>query len=99
MHSALTWSDPNGRASIRRTRFKPVQRYRFALRTADFLICRVCGAYAGAVLSDGGSLWSTLNLRLSALSPQRSPASYGDEDPTARLARRKRAWTPSVLVA
>lgn len=77
-----------------------MQKYRFALKTADFYICRVCGAYLGAILSDDKGTWSTVNLRLSALTltVDEEPASYGSEDTVDRVTRRKRVWTPTRIV-
>ena len=74
-----------------------LQKYRFALRTADFYICRVCGAYLGAVLSDQEGTWSTVNLRLSGLTVDEETAHYGAEDTIDRVTRRKRIWTPTKI--
>ena len=48
-HAALSLSDPRG--SLRFVHADPsrLQRYQFALRTADFLLCRECGVYIAAV--------------------------------------------------
>jgi hypothetical protein len=98
MHMAQNWSDPDGSVTIRVVNDKNLQKYRFALRTADFYICRVCGAYLGAVLADGDHAWSTINLRLSSLSVDEEVASYGAEAEVDRIARRKRVWTPTLGV-
>lgn len=96
IHAAKNWSDPDGEAWLRVADRAHLHRYRFALRTADFYVCRVCGAYAGAVLSDEDGSWSTLNLRLTDMAdvPEAS-ASYGAEGTVARVSRRKRLWTPT----
>ena len=75
-----------------------LHKYRFALRTADFYICRTCGTYLGAVLSDADGIWSTVNLRLSAVNFAAEPVSYGGEDEAVRIARRKRVWTPTRII-
>jgi hypothetical protein len=98
MHAARNWSDPEGKAVIRIRDVHHLQRYRFGLRTADFLLCTVCGAYLGAVLSAGDQSWSTVNLRLSALDVGETGASYGSEDTGARIARRQHAWTPTAVI-
>jgi hypothetical protein len=99
VHVARNWSDPGGQATIEITDSRRLQRYRFALKTADFLICQTCGVYLGAILSDSDGIWSTVNLRLSDLHDVgESAASYGDEDVKGRIARRKRVWTPTRLV-
>lgn len=98
IHAAKNWSDPGGSVIIRIAEERNTQKYRFALRTADFYICRVCGAYLAAVLSDDEGTWSTVNLRLSELSVSEEPASYGAEDEIDRIKRRKRVWTPTTIV-
>lgn len=97
LHGARTWSDPQGQAAIRIVEPQYLQKYRFGLRTADFYICRTCGAYLGAVLSDVDGIWSTLNLRLTDLAVEEQGASYGAEDAFSRIARRKRDWTPTII--
>lgn len=97
MHAARNWSDPEGSVTIYVGDQRLLQKYRFALRTADFYVCRVCGAYLGAVLSDDEGTWSTLNLRLTDLVVHSEAADYGNEDTSDRIARRKRLWTPTVL--
>lgn len=98
MHAARNGSDPEGKAVIRMRDVHHPQRYRFGLRTADFLLCTVCGAYLGAVFSAGGPSWSTVNLRLSALDVGENGASYGSEDTGARIARRQHAWTATAVI-
>ena len=49
-HGALATSDPAGTVRFRYIYPDRLRRYRFGLRTADFLICRECGIYAGAVM-------------------------------------------------
>ena len=97
IHGAKNWSDPNGKTEIHVRDPKRLQRYRFALRTADFFICMTCGAYIGAVLFDDKDAWSTVNLRLSSLDVAESSAGYGSEDLDGRIARRKRNWTPTIV--
>jgi hypothetical protein len=98
IHAARNWSDPDGEVIIRIGDVKLTQEYRFGLHTADFLICRACGAYLGAVLSDKGGKWSTINLRLTDLGVGEMTASYGCETASDRIARRKRVWTPTKII-
>ncbi len=99
IHAAINWSDPEGSVTIQISDERHLQKYQFALRTADFYICRACGGYLGAVLSDDEGAWSTVNLRLSDLVVRDEIASYGDEDRMGRVARRKRVWTPTIVAA
>ena len=98
LHGALNWSDPRGKAIIRIKDKQQLQKYRFALGTADFYLCRLCGVYLGAVLSDDDGTWSTLNLRLSGLPFRKQPVNYSNENSADRIVRRKRAWTPTTIV-
>jgi len=98
IHGAQNWSDPDGEAVLRVEKTQRLHRYRFALKTADFYVCTVCGAYAGAVLEDGEQAWSTVNLRLTGLELNEEVASYGSEDTAARVDRRKRVWTPTQVI-
>lgn len=98
IHGALNWSDPLGSVVIRIADERNLNRYRFALRTADFYVCRCCGTYLGAVLVDDEGAWATVNLRLSELAVRAAAASYGGEDTTARIERRKRVWTPARIL-
>ena len=97
-HAARNWSDPDGSVVIRIADEHNLQKYRFGLQTADFYICRICGAYLGAVLSDRDGTWSTVNLRLSALPLEANPVSYENEDAAERIERRKRIWTPTTVL-
>src|SRR4029077_2060580 len=61
-HAARTTSDPAGRVSFRIREEAALARYRFGLRTADFLVCRNCGVYVGAVLTSSRGQFATLNI-------------------------------------
>jgi len=91
IHGAKNWSDPNGKVTIRIRNERFLQKHLFALKTAEFYICRVCGTYIGTVLSDRDGLWSTVNLRLTPLHglPE-SPASYGAKQVDERISWQKR---------
>lgn len=99
IHAARNWSDPEGQVTIRILNREHLQKYCFSSRTAEFYICRMCGAYLGAVLSDPEGTWSTVNLRLSKLTVSEESASYGSENATQRIQRRKRAWTPTTIIS
>jgi hypothetical protein len=97
-HGARNTSDPKGTMRIRVRDGSKLGRYRFALKTADFLICRDCGVYIGALLEDGGQGWFTVNVNAFADKPPLdypvSPRDFDAEDAAERIARRKRTWTP-----
>lgn len=97
-HGTRCTSDPAGRALIRVNCPELLQRYRFALRTADFLTCRRCGVYVAAVMDLDGDCYATVNVNAldSAEDFGRDPsiADYSGEDEFARRSRRKARWTP-----
>ena len=99
-HGAVNISDPDGRAVID-VAPEDLNRYRFALCTADFLICRHCGVYAAAAIGEGDNIRSTLNvagLRMEAfLDVDEAPMEYGAETTQARIARRFVKWTPTTF--
>ena len=52
-HGTKAVADPSGRLTISAPP-NGLNRYRFGLRTADYLICRTCGAYVAAVIAGNG---------------------------------------------
>ena len=100
-HGAVSASDPNGR--IRYIEQKPgaINRYQFGTKSCDFLICRKCGVYLGAVMDgDGTPGYSTTQIkhfedRTLFTKTTRHP-DYDGEPLKSRLARRKKNWTPIV---
>lgn len=95
IHAAKNWSEPKGQAVISIHDEQLLNRYVFALKTAEFFICRQCGAYAGAVLTDSEGSWATLNLRLTGMQeiPEQT-ISFDGENLTDRVKRRKQVWIP-----
>ena len=100
-HGVRTVSDPEGRARIAVHDPAKLSRYRFGLRTADFLVCRECGVYVGAVFTDGdGAAYTVLNINAfeapGAFPQEPAVVDYGREAEAERRARRRAKWTPAV---
>lgn len=95
-HGALSTSDPQGTVRFE-MKADPI-RYRFGLRTADFLVCSRCGNYVAATIEDAGQSWAILNANtldeVASLKQAPTPMNYDGEDEAARMARRKARWTP-----
>lgn len=97
-HDALSTSDTAGRLEFAARDPQHLQRYRFAMKTADFLLCRNCGVYIGAVITTPDGRWGIVNTH--ALDPvpddiaDVQPISYDSEDSSGRIARREERWTP-----
>ncbi len=97
-HGALVTSDPQGEVRFRYAYPDRLRRYRFALRTADFLVCRECGMYIGAVMMTGGGAVAVVNLntlreRPRGLAPAKT-TNYKGESQEERRAGRRAIWTP-----
>lgn len=100
-HAALSTSDPDGHVSFAVAEPARLGRYRFGLKTADFLICQDCGVYVGALMPDGDQAYAILNVN-ACDEPQRflqksAAMDYGAEDEAGRQARRRATWTPAEL--
>lgn len=99
-HQVLTTSDPNGRIVLSITKREALSSYRFGERTADFLICRQCGVYIGAVIETPRGKFGIVNLRafqpIPPGLPEPTPMQYGSESRQERIARRELRWSPVV---
>jgi hypothetical protein len=98
LHAGLTTSDPAGSLVFVVHEPAALNRYEFALKTAEFLICRNCGAYIGATMSSGASRFGIINVRvLHSLADrlrQPEPMVYDNQTAAERQARRELRWTP-----
>lgn len=99
-HDALSTSDPAGQISFTTASPESLNRYRFGLKTADFLLCRECGVYIGALIETAGKFFGIVNVHALRESPANlaatAPISYDGEDLGGRVSRRKQRWTPVV---
>lgn len=100
-HDALSASDAAG--SLEFTASDPdfLSRYRFGLRTADFLLCRKCGVYIGALIDTDQGQFGIINTHALVDAPDRLAATelmrYGTEDVAGRVSRRETRWTPAKM--
>ena len=97
-HGARNTSDPDGAIQIAVRDATRLRRYRFALKTADFLLCADCGTYVGALLPAPGGGWMTVNVNSFRTPPPLDypvvPHDFSAENVAARIARRRARWTP-----
>ncbi len=96
-HGTRTTSDPNGSVTFQIADASKLQRYRFGTRSADFLICRNCGVYVGALLTSARGQFATLNIntiRAPFAIPAVVPISYEGESLEEKQSRREQRWTP-----
>jgi hypothetical protein len=99
-HGALTASDGSGSLTFS-AEPDALQLYRFGSGSADFLICRNCGAYVGVVMEIDGATYGVVNVNtLDDPAPfARAPdaMNYEHETVEARMARRKKFWSPATM--
>jgi len=100
-HATRTVSDPQGRVEIWSSDWSRVERYRFSTGTADFLLCKTCGVYIGAVCETEQGTRAVTNVNSltdrAAFASASSFPNHDEEPVEARIARRTSNWTPAVL--
>jgi hypothetical protein len=79
-----------------------IERYRFGSGTADYLLCRTCGVYIGAVCETELGTRAVTNVNSladRASFPLASSFPDHDNEPVkARMTRRAANWTPAGMV-
>jgi hypothetical protein len=100
-HATRTVSDPEGLFEVSAEDWGLVERYRFGSRTAEYLICKRCGVYVGAVCETAAGLRAVVNTNAlddrAAFTVVPSSPDYEGETTEARLARRAANWTPAIV--
>jgi hypothetical protein len=101
-HGILSIADPAGEAAVIVEDERLLSRYRFGLRTADFLVCARCGVYVAAVCETPAGLKAVVNVRALAervrfTRPAR-PVDYEGETVEQRIARRAERWMPVTVM-
>lgn len=100
-HGVRTVADPAGALKVWAQDWTDVIRYRFETATAEFLICRTCGVYVGAVCETPAGPRAVVNVNslsdraLFAAEPR--AMDYAGESPEMRLARRARTWMKAII--
>jgi hypothetical protein len=97
-HGVVATSDPHGEVAFEFGGASKVLRYRFAQKTAEFLICSECGVFVAALSGSAGAERAVINVRaLEDISLNFSDVTavcFDDEAPAQRIERRARNWTP-----
>jgi hypothetical protein len=101
-HGGVYTSDPGGTILVRITDDEAVERYRFGTATADFFVCRRCGAVPVVTSEVGGTVYGVVNVNcfdnVDAADFDRAVTDFDGEGTDDRLARRTRNWTPRVEI-
>jgi hypothetical protein len=92
-------SDPDGVLALTST--QELTRYRFGHKSADFLICPICGTYVATMMeSERGPIGVANVAGLNIEEFRNLPVtltSLEGESPEERIARRVSRWTPMTL--
>jgi hypothetical protein len=100
-HNTRTASDPDGAVEVWADDWSQVQLYRFGSGTAEFVICRNCGVYVGAIGDSGGGMRAVINTTClddrALFTREPAPIDHGGETTEGRLARRAANWTPATI--
>jgi hypothetical protein len=74
--------------------------YSFGTKTASFHICSTCGVVPLVTCKIDGNTYAVVSVNafegVDRSLPRQVSTSFGAEDETARLSRRKRSWIPTV---
>jgi hypothetical protein len=97
-HGVVGTSDPAGNLSVNIGNPTKVQYYRFAHRSADFLICGECGVFVAAITDTAHGKRAVINARvLDGVSLNWASVvnvHFDGESPLQRDERRSLHWTP-----
>ena len=79
-----------------------VSKYRFGTKTADFVVCSVCGVTPLVLCEIEDTLYAVVNVNTfedaDRISYSSSMTDFDGEDTGSRLERRKRNWIPQVIL-
>jgi hypothetical protein len=100
-HGTRTAADPHGFAEIAAADLSLVEFYRFGSKTADYVLCRRCGVYVGAVCDTAAGTRAVINVNSlddrAAFTAVPETMNYAGETTERRLARRAERWMPAAI--
>jgi len=101
-HDARYTSDPGGRLTLTIGSETQTARYRFATRTAEFVVCRNCGVLVAVLAEISGRTHAVVNLAAAdgfdLDQYEAKAADFSGESESQRRARRGRNWIADVTV-
>ena len=102
-HGGVYTSHPKGRLSVEIADPTRATRYRFGTETADFHVCRQCGAVPVVTSEISGRLHAVVNVNcfenMKSDDFAQAVADFEGESTELRLARRQRNWIAQVEIA
>ena len=101
-HSGAWTSHPEAQLVVHVDKPEALSKYRFATRTADFLVCASCGVVPLVLSEIDGEGYAVVNANafddMESLILRRNATDFDGEQTNARLQRRKQNWIPHVHV-
>jgi hypothetical protein len=100
-HHALSTSDPAGNIEFSARDGDLLNRYRFGQGITDFLLCRRCGVYVGALIETSSGIFGIINVNalrpIPIDIPEPAAMEYGAESKEQRISRREQRWSPASI--
>ena len=97
-HGVVGTSDPAGEAAFEIADAAKIRHYRFAQKTAQFMLCGDCGVFVAALTETAAGARAVINARvLDGVALKYNAVTdvhFDDETPAQRAERRLRHWTP-----
>ena len=99
-HGVVGTSDPAGQVAFEVGDASLVRYYRFAQKSAQFMLCGECGVFVAALTETAAGERAVINARvldgISLNFNEVTDAHFDDETPMQRAERRLRHWTPVI---
>ena len=99
-HGVVGTSDPAGQVAFEVGDASLVRYYRFAQKSAKFMLCGECGVFVAALAETDAGERAVINARvldgISLNFNEVTDAHFDDETPMQRAERRLRHWTPVI---
>ena len=98
-HVAISASDPDDKIKSLEVLKNSIGRYKFGTKSCDFIICRHCSVYLGAIMLDNHKTgYATTQIKhfeyFQLFTKKLRQAHYEKEGIEVRLERRPNTWTP-----
>ncbi len=101
-HGGVYTSHPHAKLDVRIADTGQLERYRFGSGTAEFLICRRCGAVPVVTSLIGDNCYGVVNVNtlenIDRAEFAEAATDFEGEATGDRLARRQRNWIPDVVI-
>jgi len=102
-HGGAWTSNPKASLAVSIDDTDAVRRYRFGTSTADFLVCRTCGAVPVVLSEIADATYGIFNVNCldlpEGMDLAEAATDFDGEATDDRLARRQRNWIPDVSVS